>query len=109
MLSATVLRIFVDSNEDDLIPPDDSIEMRLLSVKTRRMGSSRGQEVIGRDCNGLESDSIQLVWLARRADFDGSAFEELREDDGPVVLHGYRLLEETSKAASSGDAEEDER
>jgi hypothetical protein len=49
MLSAAVLRNFVDSNEDDLAPPDDSIGVCLLSVKTRRIGPFRREEVIGGD------------------------------------------------------------
>jgi hypothetical protein len=90
MPPATIRGVFVDSNEDDSLPPDDSIDMGLLPVNTWRTGCAGWQEIIGCDGDGLECDSIQLKCLAGGADCDWRVFEELREHNGPVVLHADR-------------------
>lgn len=88
MCASAEPQIFVDTDEKDILLPEDPIGMCLLPVGTRDVVSTRRQEVIGGNGYGLEHGSIDLIDLTAAADHYGFFLEKPREDDGSIIFHG---------------------
>jgi hypothetical protein len=103
------VKVQLDTDEDDVLLPDDPIVVPLWALPTRSGWSGGREEFICGNGNRSERYTIEHIGLVLLVHDDREPIVELWKYDGPVLLESHRLEVWTSDTGGERDGSSQER